>query len=87
MTLALLYKLYCTKVYNDLEKYVINELNFMSNIFISIYSGGGGVKSMRHSKGEGASYECLTTPALKKQFLGVDLFFTLATKETQEGRF
>jgi hypothetical protein len=33
-----------------LEKYVTSYLNFMSNLFISIYSGGGCVKFMKYFK-------------------------------------
>jgi hypothetical protein len=38
--------------------FVIHWLNFMSNPFILIYSGGGGIKFMKHFKG-GASTESL----------------------------
>jgi hypothetical protein len=51
MKLALLYNLFFTNVYINLEKYVIHELNFMANLFIWIYSGGGDAKFMRHVKG------------------------------------
>jgi hypothetical protein len=37
----------------------------MSNVFILIYLGGGGVKFMKHLKGVGI-YKCLETYALKQ---------------------
>jgi hypothetical protein len=44
--LALSYKQYiCRRL--KLEKYGIHQLNFMSNLLISIYSDGGGVKFMK----------------------------------------
>jgi hypothetical protein len=49
--LALFCNLNFTKVCINLEKYVIHWLNFMSNPFILIYSGGGGIKFMKHFKG------------------------------------
>jgi hypothetical protein len=38
---ALFCNLNVTKVYTNLEKYVIRQLNFMPNLFTWIYSGGG----------------------------------------------
>jgi hypothetical protein len=40
--LVLFYNLNFTEVYIYSEKYVIHYLNFVSNMFIWIYSGGGG---------------------------------------------
>jgi hypothetical protein len=42
MKLSLFYNLKFIKVYINLEKCVIYYLDIMSNLFISIYSGGGG---------------------------------------------
>jgi hypothetical protein len=42
INLDLFYNLNFTKVYINLEKYAIHWLNFMSNLFIWIYSGGRG---------------------------------------------
>jgi hypothetical protein len=39
-------------------------MNFISNLFILIYSDGGGVKFIKHFKG-GASYNILGTSALE----------------------
>jgi hypothetical protein len=47
-------------MYIDLEEYVSHKLNSMSDRFIWIYSGVGGVKFMKHFKG-GANYESLRT--------------------------
>jgi hypothetical protein len=60
MKLASFCNLNFAKVYIDLEKYVSHQLNSMSDLFIWIYSGGEGVKFMKHFKG-GASYESLIT--------------------------
>jgi hypothetical protein len=54
-----------SKVYINLEKYVIHLLNFMSDLFIWIYSGEGGVKFTKHFKG-GTSYKTSGTSALVK---------------------
>jgi hypothetical protein len=42
MKLALFYNLNVTEMCIKLEKYVIHWLNFLSDMFIWIYSGGGG---------------------------------------------
>jgi hypothetical protein len=44
----------------------------MSNLFISIYSGGGGVKFMKYIKG-GASYERFGTSAIYPWGTGIVL--------------
>jgi hypothetical protein len=41
----------------NLEKYVINELNFMSNLFILIYLGGAGREVHDMSGGGGGQYK------------------------------
>jgi hypothetical protein len=46
------------EVYIYFENYVIHEMNSMSDLFIWIYSGGGGLKFMKHLK-EGARYKIL----------------------------
>jgi hypothetical protein len=57
--LALFYNLNYSEVYTNFEQYVIHLLNFMLNLFIGIYSGGGGVKFMKHLGGGGAGYKSL----------------------------
>jgi hypothetical protein len=51
MKLALFYNLQFTTVNINLEKYVILQLNFMSNLLILIYWGGGGHELLKHFKG------------------------------------
>jgi hypothetical protein len=50
-------------MYINLENYVIHCVNFVSMLFIWIYSGEGGVKFMKHFKG-GSSYKILRTSEL-----------------------
>jgi hypothetical protein len=50
-------------VYIYVENYVIHEMNFMSDLFIWIYSGGGGLKFMKRLK-EGASYKILVSSSV-----------------------
>jgi hypothetical protein len=54
----------------NFENYVIHYMKFMSNLFIWIYSGGGGVNSMKRLKG-GPSYKSLGTQTVSS----LDLFF------------
>jgi hypothetical protein len=51
MKLALFYNLNFNEVHINLGKYVIHQLNFMSYLFIWIYSDGEGMKFMKHFKG------------------------------------
>jgi hypothetical protein len=46
------------------EHHIIYWLNFMSDVFISIYSGAGGAAFIKLFKGGGASYKRLGTSAL-----------------------
>jgi hypothetical protein len=48
-------------VYSKFQKFVIHDINFISDLFICIYSGGWGVKFMKHIKGGGTSSRRLGT--------------------------